>query len=155
MLYNVLLSVHVVFDHENAWKLQSANKFEADIIEKARKELEDNLERVAGRKIGLTVGHGEAAKSSPVQEEDPDLPPEPAEVVEIEDGESDGFAPETAPVKPAANTAPAAKAAPAAPGGADDMKWEDMSSRTPEEEPELKHLNKVFHGRITRIQKIK
>ena len=43
MLYNTLLSVQVVFDHENTWKLFCRSKFEADIIEKAREELEGSL----------------------------------------------------------------------------------------------------------------
>ena len=53
---------------------------------------------------------------------------------------------------PAANTG----VRPAASGRPAGMKWEDLSAaRPPEEDAELKHLNKVFHGRITRIQKIK
>jgi len=181
ILYNILLSVRVVFDQENTWKLSSAGKFEADIIEKARRELEGNLERLAGRKIGLTVEYNEEAKAAPVQEEDTEQVLESAEVLEAEDVDADaGIAPEadlpSAPHLPA-NTGAGVlpKTVPAVLGGHSDpqkggkplqqsppasqpaaeMRWEDMGSRRPEEEPELKHLNKVFHGRITRIQKIK
>ncbi|OGS08588.1 MAG: DNA polymerase III, subunit gamma and tau [Elusimicrobia bacterium RIFOXYA12_FULL_51_18] len=162
ILYNILLSVRVVFDQENTWKLSSASKFEADIIEKARKELEGNLERLAGRAIGLTVGHNEDAKAAPVQEEDTEQVLESAEVLEAEDTEADaGIAPEAdlpAAPHPPANTVEGGKPlqqSPLASQPAVEMRWEDMGARTPEEEPELKHLNKVFHGRITRIQKIK
>ena len=69
---------------------------------------------------------------------------EAAEALETEDEQSDGFAPQALAVAPAAS------------GGPVEVKWEDLgAARPPEDEPELKHLNKVFHGRITRIQKIK
>ena len=37
-----------------------------------------------------------------------------------------------------------------------EARWEDVDSSSPaQEEPELKKLTKVFHGKITRIQKTK
>jgi DNA polymerase-3 subunit gamma/tau len=148
LLYNTLLSVRVVFDREGAWKLSSANKFEADIVEKARRELEENLERVAGRKINLTVDHH--AAEAPVLEEDDGKAVEAAEVISAGDEEE-------APC-PALSAGELISRKPVVTGRAraDNMKWDDTDvPPAAEDEPELKHLNRVFHGRITRIQKIK
>ena len=166
LLYNTLLSVRVVFDREGAWKLSSLNKFEADIIEKARKGLEENLERVAGRKIGLTVDCSADKPAAPVPEEDAGQIFEAPEVIEAGDPDDiPGPAPAPRPVSGQACdndvsggilSAGFAAADTARPGQAADMKWDDMGDpRAAEDEPELKHLNKVFHGRITRIKKVK
>ncbi|OGR42825.1 MAG: DNA polymerase III, subunit gamma and tau [Elusimicrobia bacterium GWA2_56_46] len=151
MLYNILLSVRVSFDHENTWKLAAANEFEAGIIEKAGKELEEILERAAGRRIGLTVEHNKNAGTASAPDKDAEQPLETAEVLEQDADEPDAYSD--------AGLAPGAIPQPAevpGPGQAAELKWEDAGGRNaPEEESELKHLNKVFHGRITRIQKIK
>jgi DNA polymerase-3 subunit gamma/tau len=141
MLYNILLSARAVFDRADAWSLFPANKFEADIVEKARGELEAHLEREAGRRIGLTVVRGEGPRAAPAGDEAAVLESvESEEAAEIE--EDPGLA--------AGGTVPAPARAPA-----DSAAWEDMGSPRPaEDDPELKHLKKVFHGRITRIQKV-
>ncbi|MFA6435146.1 MAG: DNA polymerase III subunit gamma/tau [Elusimicrobiales bacterium] len=133
LLYNTLLSVRVVFESENVWKLSSAVKFEAGIIEKARKELEETLERVAGRKIGLTVEHNAAAAAAQLRTE--------------AEGQALGSAGITGEDCAEAAVGPAPGEIAASPG--------PDSAGPAGDEPEFKHLNKVFHGRITRIQKIK
>jgi DNA polymerase-3 subunit gamma/tau len=138
ILYNSLLSVKVTFDKDDAWQLSSANKFEAVIIDKARVELEAALERVAGRRIVLAVEHREA-KISDVREDEAERALEPAEVLEADDSEAE---------PPPDSAASAGRSSVSAGADVD-------GPRAAEDEPELKHLNKVFHGRITRIKKIK
>ena len=163
LLYNTLLSVRVVFENEGAWKLSSASKFEAGIIEKSRKELEDNLERVAGRKIGLTVDYNAAAAVSTVREEEDGQVFEAPEVIDAGDFE-DAACPALSDAKQPAHK-PDINSGPGPQNqndGAHDkdqaagMKWEDTGApMAVEDDPELKHLSRVFHGRITRIKKIK
>lgn len=132
-LYNVLLSVKIVFAEEGKWRLLTTNKFEVSMMEAARAELEDMLEKFAGRRIALQPEHvlpQAAAPSAPA-----DLPDDP--------GGSDDS--ETL-VEPPESEAEA-EARPAAPHAP-----RQVSADT---EPELKHLSKVFHGRITKINKVK
>ncbi len=153
LLYNTLLSVRVVFDNEGAWKLSSSNEFEAGIIEKARAELEANLERVAGRKILLTVDHSAAATHAAVREEDAEQIFEAPEVLETGDAED---APGTAFLSALESSLPEQKGGLPVQGQTENMKGDEAAgTNSAEDDPELKHLNKVFHGRITRIQKIK
>lgn len=141
VLYNILLSVKVAFEQDHSWKLSSTNKFEAGIIDKARQELEETMERVSGRKINFTVEYAPAAaprsRAAETLEGGAEEEEEAAAVVE-EPAPADGRHP------PAKADAPAQT-----------VKWEDMDAAVPHEEAELKKLSKVFHGRITRIQKLK
>ncbi|MCM2266235.1 MAG: DNA polymerase III subunit gamma/tau [Elusimicrobiales bacterium] len=131
-LYNILLSVKIVFTTAAKWRLVTANKFEAGMLETARPELEELLARYAGTKITLVPEHSQAPVAGA------QAMPEPAdgdygdEAVVNDDLEAE-----------AAHEAPSAHKAPAA---------RQVSG---ESEPELKHLAKVFHGRITRIDKVK
>jgi len=153
LLYNTLLSVRVVFDNDGAWKLSSSNEFEAGIIEKARAELEANLERVAGRKILLMVTHSAAATVAAVREDDAEQIFEAPEVLEAGDADDASSAALLAVLE---SNLPDKKGGPPVQGQAANMKREEaVDTSSAEDEPELKHLNKVFHGRITRIQKIK
>ena len=161
LLYNTLLSVRVVFDREGAWKLSSSNEFEAGIIEKARKELEANLELLAGRKIGLTVDYSAAAAASAVREDEAAQVFEAPEVIEAEDSddvpgpgllEAAGRNPENKKGGIGAASDPLTGRSQEQSAG----KWADTDAPlAAEDDPELKHLSKVFHGRITRIKKIK
>lgn len=125
-LYNILLSVKIVFTEPAKWRLISGSKFEASMVETARPELEEMLARFAGMKIALKAEFAAA----PVEGAEEISGPDSDEAV-VEDS------PEQEPDAPAQ---PKAHGASPAAGDA---------------EPELKHLNKVFHGRITRINKIK
>ena len=176
LLYNTLLSVKVVFDREEAWKLSSSNEFEAGIIEKAHKELEENLERVAGRRITLTVEHGPGAASSQAADDDQGQALESPEVLEAGDSDDSPspdmpeapsgpgkpgpqFAAQKSGIKgqvPNASVPPVSAAEDAK--GPDQAvgKWESADVQiSAEDDPELKHLSKVFHGRISRIKKLK
>ncbi len=138
-LYNIMLSVKIVFSEENKWRLLSANQFETDMIEKARYELEELLERYAGRKITLMPEYAPA----PVKNTDrPPAPPDSAggglsapggEETMLEDSLEAEGAQETAAVP----------------------RPEEPRQVSVETEPEFKHLARVFHGRITRISKVK
>lgn len=131
-LYNILLSVKIVFAEENKWRLLSANKFETSMIETARPELEEMLEKFAGRRIALVPEFSQApapaAQEFPVPE---DPGPEEPTMADLSDEEAS----QDAPPAPKASHAP-----------------RQVAAGT---EPELKHLAKVFHGRITRIDKVK
>ncbi|MDO8806710.1 MAG: DNA polymerase III subunit gamma/tau [Elusimicrobiota bacterium] len=134
-LYNVMLSVRIVFSEENKWRLLSSNKFETGMIERSRVELEGMLERYAGRKITLVPECAalpvRAAKEPDLDDSGPAAPGE--EETMLEDSLE-------------AEAAQEAAAAPKPEG------HRQVSAGT---EPELKHLNKVFHGRITKITKVK
>ncbi|MDD5208758.1 MAG: DNA polymerase III subunit gamma/tau [Elusimicrobiales bacterium] len=135
-LYNIMLSVKIVFSEENKWRLLSANKFETAMIEKARPELEEMLERFAGRKVTLVPELVQPAAQAPEEQassfSESDLPPGEEETVLEDSLEAEG-AHETA----------------AAP------KHDGPKPVSAETEPELKHLTKVFHGRIVKINKVK
>jgi DNA polymerase-3 subunit gamma/tau len=125
-LYNILLSVKIVFTEADKWRLISASKFEASMVETARPELEEMLARCAGMKISLKAefAAGPVAGAEEISGSDG----EEAMVEDSPEQEPDPLAqPRAHGAKPAAGDA----------------------------EPELKHLNKVFHGRITRINKVK
>ncbi len=130
-LYNILLSVRIVFSDPLKWRLLSGNKFEAAMIERARPELEELLAAVAGERIALLPEFSAAPAAA---EETVAAPEGPAEETAMtEDIEAEAAAEAPQPHKPAAGPKVV---------GADS-------------EPELKHLAKVFHGRITRINKVK
>jgi len=138
-LYNIMLSVKIVFSEENKWRLLSANDFETAMIEKARPELEEMLARFAGRKITLVPEHA----LSPVKGAQNPPPPEEA-------GQSDMMQEtDEATLSEDSLEAEGAQETAAAPDAAGPRQ---VSAET---EPELKHLAKVFHGRITKINKIK
>ena len=127
-----MLSVKLVFENDTRWRLISGNDFETMMIDKSRSELESMLERFAGRRITLVPEHSavpvKGAEALPVPE-----PGDAGEETMVED------IPDEAPAE--------ARAQAPKPG-------------TPREvqaasEPELKHLSKVFHGRISRVNKIK
>ncbi len=131
VLYNILLSTRAVFDGPSAWNLCPANRFETDMLERARKDLERLLEAEAGRRIALTVSCSEAARTpggSPV--------PSPSSVSDDGPGPAADQPPSPDPEEIAA-VEPAVDA-----------------RQEAGDEPELKHLKKVFHGRITRIQRV-
>jgi len=130
-LYNILLSVKIVFAEEGRWRLVSANEFETGMIEKARPELETALEGMAGRKISLAAEYSKVAPAAAQQVAAPEESFDAEETV-VEDIE--------------------AEAAQEAPQPHNDKAPRAVSAET---EPELKHLAKVFHGRITRINKVK
>lgn len=129
-LYNILLSVKLSFAEESKWRLLSANEFETTMIEKARPELEEMLERFAGRKITLAP---EYAKGTP--------PPQ-AEEVMPDPGEEETIVEDSMEAEAAQEPQPPPKASGP----------REVSSGA---EPEFKHLSKVFHGRITKISKVK
>lgn len=130
-LYNILLSVKIVFAEENKWRLLSGNKFETSMIETARPELEEMLEKFAGRRIALVPEFSQAPAPAAQEFSASEEPaPEEPTMADLSD-------------EAAANEAPPAPA-PHAP--------RQVVAGT---EPELKHLAKVFHGRITRIDKVK
>ncbi len=125
-LYNVLLSVKIVFTEAAKWRLLCASKFEASMVETARPELEEMLARGAGMKISLKPEFAAGPVAGAEEISGPDS--EEAMVEDSPEQEPDHLAqPRAHGAKPAAGDA----------------------------EPELKHLNKVFHGRITRINKVK
>ncbi len=131
-LYNVLLSVKLVFSSDNSWKLLAASAFEASMIENARPELEEALAGYMGSKVTLVPEQGRAASrpaGTPASVQEPsaeDLPPG----APIDEGDM-----------------------PLPPGqGLETGEQGQVSAGT---EPELRHLNKVFHGRITSIKKVK
>jgi DNA polymerase-3 subunit gamma/tau len=125
-LYNILLSVKIVFTEPGKWRLISASKFEASMVETARAELEEMLERCAGMKISLKPEFAAA-------------PVEGAEEISAPDGD-ETMVDDSPEQEPEAHAQAKAHAAKPEAGDA---------------EAELKHLSKVFHGRITRINKIK
>ncbi|OGR62190.1 MAG: DNA polymerase III, subunit gamma and tau [Elusimicrobia bacterium GWB2_63_22] len=132
-LYNIMLSVKIVFAEEGRWRLVSANEFETVMVEKSRKELEEVLEGLAGRKISLVPEFSTVVPAAAQEITPPDIPEDGGDDAVVEDIE-----------------AAAAHEAPSAP-------HQDKGPRQvlAETEPELKHLAKVFHGRITRINKVK
>jgi len=132
-LYNIMLSVKIVYSEENKWRLFSSNKFETAMVEKARPELEEMLEKYAGRKITLVPECAPAPASGADELPAQDQAPNGEEEAILEDSLEAEGAQETA-------SAPRAEGPRPVSGGA---------------EPELKHLNKVFHGRITKITKVK
>lgn len=137
-LYNIMLSVKIVFSEENKWRILSVNKFETAMIEKARPELEEMLERFAGRKVTLVpelvqpAAQAQAEQASSFSESD--LPQGEEETVLEDSLEAEG----------AQETASAPK-----------QDGPKPVSAEPGPEPELKHLTKVFHGRIVKINKVK
>jgi len=191
VLYNILLSTKVSFEQDRSWKLSSSNKFEAGLIEKTKRELEEIMERVSGRKINFTVEHNPSAPAQFAADDALEIAAEETEdAVLAGDARSPGSPPPQVPPRhplrdqqgPPPPNNPAdprqynpADAAPQAeksgkqvagsegappPGGEDapapELKWEDVDASKPvQEEAELKKLSKVFHGRITRIQKLK
>jgi len=132
-LYNILLSVKIVFSEDNKWKLLSANQFETTMVEKARPELEEMLERFAGRKITLTPECSPAAAAAQPRNDYSGL---------AESGDEEATLSEAMEEEGAHEPSAAPKAT-------------GPRQVTTETEPELKHLSKVFHGRITRITKVK
>ena len=129
-LYNILLSVKIVFTEPGRWRLISANKFETSMVEKALPELEEMLARYAGMKISLAAEYAAAPVAGAEEISEPD-----GDEAVVDDGDS--IEAEAAREGQAPARAPSAK---------------PVSAET---EPELKHLSKVFHGRITRISKVK
>ena len=125
-LYNVLLSVKIVFTEPGKWRLICASKFEASMVETARAELEEMLERCAGLKIALKPEFAAA----PVAGAEEISGPDSEETVEEDPQDQD-------------------------PGAPVQHKAHAANPVAGDTEPELKHLNKVFHGRITRINKVK
>lgn len=130
-LYNVLLSVKIVFSGEDTWRLLSPVKFQTTMIEAGRAELEEMLERHAGRKIALLP---ETSAEAAAPDREPEAQAEPVEdqAVMVEPSE--------------AEEAMAAQPVP---------KPHAPRQVSADSEPEFKHLNKVFHGRITRVNKVK
>lgn len=129
-LYNIMLSVKLVFENDARWRLISGNDFETSMIEKSRPELESMLERFAGRHITLSPEYSAA----PVQA---------AQTVEAPEPSDEGV--ETVMEEP-----PDEAEAPQAPRKTGGPREVQAGA-----EPELKHLSKVFHGRISRVNKIK
>ena len=146
-LYNILLSVKINQESGDTWRLSSANKFEIVMMEKALPELEEMLARTAGRKIKILVAQVAAAAAAPrgegVYPQGEETAPE-----EGEETLADDDIPQP-PAKPAQQPRAAAPAAAPSqnPAGPQNVEADSV--------PELKHLAKVFHGRITRIQKTK
>ncbi len=137
-LYNIMLSVKIVFSEENKWRLLSAGEFETTMIEKARPELEELLERYAGRKITLVPEYAPAAVRGAEEPSSPDT----SEVGAAESGEEETLLEDSLEAEGAQEPSAAPKA-------------EGPRQVSAEAEPELKHLTKVFHGRITKITKVK
>lgn len=129
-LYNILLEVKIIFSEDNKWRLLSDNDFKTTMIEKARPELEEMLERFAGRKITLAPEYAKGA------------PPPQAEEVLPDTGEEETIVEDSLEAEAAQEPQPAPKASGP----------REVSSGS---EPEFKHLSKVFHGRITKISKVK
>ncbi|MDP2864943.1 MAG: hypothetical protein Q8O90_01735, partial [Elusimicrobiota bacterium] len=132
-LYNIMLSVKIVFAEENKWRLLSANEFETAMIEKARPDLEELLERFAGRKIILAPEYAKPGKEAPAAREE--------EVMQAP-GEEETIVEDSIEAEAAQEPQPAPKASGP----------REVSAGS---EPEFKHLSKVFHGRITKISKVK
>ena len=108
------------------------NKFETSMIETARAELEEMLEKFAGRRIALVPEFAQAPAQGAQEFSAPeDTGSEEPTMADLSDEE-------------ASQDAPPAPKSPHAP--------RQVVAGT---EPELKHLAKVFHGRITRIDKVK
>ena len=138
-LYNSLLSVKIVYGDDGSWTLISATKFEAGMVERALTELEDILAHTAGEKIKLISSHGAASAAAKA--------PAPA-------SEQDGLSSDEQP--PEDENAELTDSPPpdAAPKGLSPKVSEPQPANA-DSAPELKHLSKVFHGRITRINKVK
>jgi len=134
-LYNIMLSLKIIFSEEARWRLLSPNKFETAMVEKARLELETMLERFAGRKITLVPETAPAPVPGAGQ-----LSPPEADTLQEQEEES---------IPQDSLEAEAAHEIPAAPGA------QGPRQVSAESEPEFKHLNRVFHGRITKIIKVK
>jgi DNA polymerase-3 subunit gamma/tau len=126
-LYNILLSVKIVFASPDSWRLISGSKFEASVVEKAGPDLEEMLARFAGRRIKLAA---EFSAAAPEAAEELPATPDEDEAAVVEDG------PQEAPPS-------------------QHQKAPSSQTVSGENEPELKHLTKVFHGRISRINKLK
>ncbi len=128
-LYNMMLSVKLVPQSASSWRLLTSNKFGVSMMENSRAELEEALARFAGARIALKP---EFAASVQAQPEEPALPePDGTEVMDEPTETEEAL--ESHQARPAQAARPV----------------------SPETEPELRHLNKVFHGRITRINKVK
>lgn len=130
-LYNIMLSVKLVFEEDGRWRLIAGSEFEAGMLEKARPELEQALEGYAGRKVTLKPEFSAAAPAAAQRVSEPEESAPEQETI-VDDIEAE-----------AAHEAPPQK---------NDHAPRQVSAET---EPELKHLAKVFHGRISRINKIK
>lgn len=133
-LYNTLLSVRLLPAGEGKLRLLCANKFEAGMIEAARAQLEDLLAAAAGRRLAL--------------QPEVSAQPAPAEAAAGEAPPDDFGAPSEEETLLDAPDAPPAAAAPR------------PSPHAPRQvetaaEPELKHLAKVFQGKITKVHKVK
>ncbi len=132
-LYNIMLSVRLVFSGDARWRLVSANQFETNMLEKSRPELEEMLERCAGKKISLSPECSQVPAAAAAAA----MPIETGEIPGAEAEEEAVLEAEAALEVPPQGREPAARQV------------------AVETEPELKHLAKVFHGRITRVNKIK
>ncbi|MEI7529114.1 MAG: DNA polymerase III subunit gamma/tau [Elusimicrobiota bacterium] len=154
-MHNALLSVKIVTEADGALRLLLANKFEVSMIEKSLPELEEILARAAGRTIKLSaelaqkaggpaaqqvsaapaapVAVAEAPAQAAYEQGQDDVPPSDGEETDLED---------MPPPEDTGNLAPRVKTT--------ESHVVDAST-----EPELKHLAKVFHGRLTRITKVK
>ena len=137
-LYNIMLSVKIVFSEENKWRLLSAVEFETTMIEKARPELEELLERYAGRKITLVPEYAPAA----VRVAEEPSSPASSDGGAAASGEEETLLEDSLEAEGAQEPSVAPRA-------------EGPRQVSAESEPELKHLTKVFHGRITKITKVK
>jgi len=151
-LHNTLLSVKITADGDCALRLMLPNKFAATMVETALPEMEELLAAGAGKKIKLSISlvsdqraapaaSGQAASAAQAPAPAPSPGPEPEEISPL-----DGEETELNDVPPLPEDV--GQAAPRAKTGESHV----VDAGT---EPELKHLAKVFHGRITRINKIK
>jgi len=113
------------------------------MVERALTELEDILAHTAGEKIKLISSHGTApaAAKAPVQATAPEQ-------------ESDGLSPDE-PMPEDENAELTDSPPPDAAPKALSHKVAEPQPANADSAPELKHLTKVFHGRITRINKVK
>ena len=153
-IHNALLSAKIAADGNCALKLFLANKFSVTMIEKALPELEEILAKAAGKKIKLSAalaGDPKAQPAAPVSvRPDPVQPAAapleagPAPQDDLQSSDPDEAELNDTPPLPSEGERPAPRA-----------KTGESHAVDSSTEPELKHLAKVFHGRITRINKIK
>ncbi len=142
VLYNILVSLNVVFKDEKTWDLVSDNKFEFETIKKSKKELEEIIEEIAGIKISILISLNKPGNKTARLEEISNTP---------NLGEMSGEAEEIKPMMPceAKEELSAASAVSSEAG-----RWEELSSDDNfDSDVELKGVKKIFKG--LKINKIK
>ncbi|MBI4656506.1 MAG: DNA polymerase III subunit gamma/tau [Elusimicrobia bacterium] len=136
MLYNIMLSSKVDFKDDKTWKFIFKDKFGVQTLEKYKKEIEDLIQQISGMQVRISAE----------EESSTDLK------THFEEIENPSTSAETVQPAPTPRVGTSTRGVEGVPEG----KWEDLSSSSsPEGEGEIKKLVKIFHGKITKVNKIK